>query len=578
MIGLSFVATLYIFVGGLGFLVNMVATAFLVNRPQEPLMPLTIYGLSDTLSGALTGIALFCDGSLYFANFVYRNSCSRYFLIYTLLVFPIIISNFSTLGVATERHQVIAVALPQPENFRRTFSLVWTVASWFIALAFIIMLWGHTMVFSVKAVHNNIFYWENEEIRHNRGLLENLWEHNSQQDWSTDYRENVIIGLIYGIVGGNISHDTLEQFRGVSQNEQIQPINLKKIKELHTALGINTEDLQRVFGEKLNENSQYKNQTNNTTLHTTGNLTENNKGTDTLLTQTYNNFKTFKPSSTEIVKNLTNNSSKHSSKPFQIKDVAPHGDLPEQVPQNSLTDRPPTTFMYLSLRDTETSDKHDVKQTNKSEISANASETLSTINTLNVFNTVGDSPLITNPESNTNSFPEENEEISSQLLSTEISSITVTKSDVYEKKTKTTQIYTQHSTEAHGEGQNYSSETPEDEKLLLTTVALSNMEITNIIPLQGTKFQSSTELYNNISNTNSNKIASNITTDKLTKIPNKNEAGFPVATNPGTLTKNLSIHSSDTQSRLPLTTTEEDMSTNPPPRTNFISTACQPQV
>ncbi|XP_071533031.1 uncharacterized protein [Panulirus ornatus] len=574
MVGLSLVAMLYIFVGGLGFLVNMMATAFLVSRPEKPLMPLTIYGLSDTLSGALTGIALLCDGGLYFANPIYNNSCSRYFLIYTLLAFPIVTGNFSTFGVATEHHQVIAAAPSQPVNFRHTFSLVWTVASWFIAIAFIIVLWGHTMVFSVKEVHKNIFSWENEEIRHNRGLLENLWEHNSQQDWSSDYRENVIIGLIYGIVGGNISHNTLKHFRGGTQNEQFQPINQKGIKELHAALGITNEDLQRVFGEKLNENSQNVYQTNNTSLHAIGNLTENNSDTDSLLALTSTHLKAFKPSSTDIIKNLTNTSSKHSSNKSHIKNVT-NDDLPAQVPQSNSTDISPTTILHFNLRDTDTLDKLDVKQPNKPELSSptHVTETLSNANIFNIFNTQGDSQLITNPVTEINTVPEVNEEKFPQVFNDEISS-PITRPDVHESVTTITQTYTQ----APGEGHNFGSDTTKDEKLSLTTVALSTEVTSEITSQQGMQFQPSTAFYNEVTKTNSGiTTESNITTDGLqvtevmesTKLPDKIETEFS--------TKNLSIHSNITLSTLPVASTEEDRSTNPPSTTNFTSRACQMQ-
>ena len=77
MAGLSVAASLYIFVGGLGFLLNVIAMIFLVHQPQRSLMPLTIYAISDTLSGSITGLGLFCDGCLYFADVFYSNTCYR---------------------------------------------------------------------------------------------------------------------------------------------------------------------------------------------------------------------------------------------------------------------------------------------------------------------------------------------------------------------------------------------------------------------------------------------------------------------------------------------------------------------
>ncbi|XP_069164636.1 uncharacterized protein [Procambarus clarkii] len=317
MVWLSFVATLYIIIGGLEFLLNLMASTFIISRRHSPIMPLTIYGLSDTVSSALTGIGLLCDGCLYFTNLMYSNSCSRYFLIFSLLIFAIVTSNFSTLGSAIEHYQGVFTVFPQSRNFQNTstFSLMWTMSSWFIALIFVSVIWGHTKVFSVYDTQNNTLYLESSrQNRNNRGLLENLWERNSQYDWSSDYRENVIIGLIYGIVGGNISHTALEKFHGIAHTKEKQTENLQIIKQLHSTLGITDEDQQRIFGE-IGETLFNKNQLKNLTiLDEIQNPIQTNNETDNLTKSDFINFKTFKPSSTAIIKNLQNNSLMNDSK------------------------------------------------------------------------------------------------------------------------------------------------------------------------------------------------------------------------------------------------------------------------
>lgn len=255
MDGLFIAATLYIVVGGTGFLLNILATiSHLITH--RPLMPLTIYGLSDTLSGVLSGTGLLCDGCLYIADLTYRHSCSRYFLMYVLLLLPIITSNFSTLGNAVEHYWAMVGAHSEPGHRRCTFPTVWCLVSWFTVVGSVLVVWGHTSVDSVDARLNDGSYWHNNAIRINRGLLQDLWEYNSQQDWSTDYRESVIIGLVYGITAGNISHRDLLRFYGAETDEQTANLKLQVVKELHTALGITDKDQRRVFGELLVQQTQ----------------------------------------------------------------------------------------------------------------------------------------------------------------------------------------------------------------------------------------------------------------------------------------------------------------------------------
>ena len=84
------------------------------------------------------------------------------------MLFPIVTSNFSALGVAVERYRAI-VKLHRAVNLQRLVSVVWTLVSWFIALFFVIVLWGHTRLFTIQINEDNTFYWQdNNENKDSR--------------------------------------------------------------------------------------------------------------------------------------------------------------------------------------------------------------------------------------------------------------------------------------------------------------------------------------------------------------------------------------------------------------------------
>ncbi|XP_064089856.1 uncharacterized protein LOC135203815 [Macrobrachium nipponense] len=257
---LSLCASIHILIGGLGLLLNVAATIFTIKRVKRPLNTTVIYKISDTISGAIGSLLLFCDGFLYFGNSEYTYSCHRYFIIYFLVLFPIITSNFSILGVAIDHYLTAKNDTFRSTSCQQVFRILWTATYWFTTAASIIILWGNTEK-DGKFLGENTFYWKtNELIRLNRGLLEDLWAHNSKNDWSSDFRENAIIGLVYGIIGGNISHEALKNFHG---NPQSVAENQRQIHNLHAALGIRNSDFQKVFGTNLTVNSQNSKETTN---------------------------------------------------------------------------------------------------------------------------------------------------------------------------------------------------------------------------------------------------------------------------------------------------------------------------
>lgn len=197
----SFIASLYIFVGGFGFLLSAIAMILLATQSQQPLMSLTIYGLTDTIAGVLTGIGVFCDGCLQFTHLMYSNSCHRYYVVYILLVFPLASVNFSALGMAIERFQIVRNSVSQSSKFHRCFPFTWTMTTCLSAFTFMIVLWGNTHVDSIQTIKDFSFYWEkSQEIRHTRHLLDDLWAYNSQYDSSADQQEEIIVNMVRSII------------------------------------------------------------------------------------------------------------------------------------------------------------------------------------------------------------------------------------------------------------------------------------------------------------------------------------------------------------------------------------------
>nr|XP_053642946.1 uncharacterized protein LOC128695989 [Cherax quadricarinatus] len=589
MVALSLVKTLYIITGVLEFLLNLRALTFLISNPQRPIMPIIIYGLSDTLSGALAGVGLLCDGCLYFANLLYSNSCARYFLIYSLLLFPLVTSSFSALGVAIERYQGILTASSHSDSFLRTFSLMWVMTSWFIALAFMIVLRGHTKVLSVYAVQDNEFYWEKHiEIRNNRGLLEDMWEHNSQHDWSSDYRENVIIGLIYGIVGGNISHAALEKFRGIPKLKQKQTENLQIIKRLHVALGITDDDRQRVFGE-LSKAPENINQGNNDTiLNDIQNPIKTSNEKDNFNKSNITNSKTFKPTSITIIKNLQNNSLMNATRKFQTSDVEKqmedHEALLTQVPNNITTQITQANVTSIHPLDVQmvtpvikTVNMDDENLSNKSEVPS-----VGTKNIFDIFDTREGLHITTELQTQNSLLSKLSE---TKILTTEYPYKEIVSENI--KETTTTEatlaifdhnkslINTSISTESYQESYNRAPITD------TSTMAPFSKKDTTM------EYTSQEELENVFSNaTYTNKILSNIREKQhaseamgITETFENNEAEIPsttIMTTSNTVANCSDTSLNNTTNKLPFTT--EDRYSNIPPATNSTSTACQAQV
>ncbi|KAK7071070.1 hypothetical protein SK128_015586 [Halocaridina rubra] len=162
----------------------------------------------------------------------------------------------------------VKVSFHQSAEKHNIFTTVWLMFSWFTAIAAIIILGGHTTHKHIQENNDNTFYWGRSELaRSNRGLVKNLWIYNSNSDWSSDHRENAIIGLIYGIIGGNLSHQALETFHGNAYDADIKQAKLNIVKALHIGLGIEKDDFQKVFGITLEEDLPHTYPKNYTLTH-----------------------------------------------------------------------------------------------------------------------------------------------------------------------------------------------------------------------------------------------------------------------------------------------------------------------
>ncbi|XP_045110407.1 uncharacterized protein LOC123504141 [Portunus trituberculatus] len=246
------IALLYIFMGGFVILMNVLSAFLLINKFPRSLRPLTIYETSDTIMAVLSSLGLMCDGCLYLNGQDYCSSCARYFLIHILLIFPVIISHFSVYGICSRHIQDSNEKFSGMQALQHTSTLIWTATAWLIALIFTMILWNGTENFLGPMAPNITSLTVQNKTRQGRGIVDNLWQYNSNEDWSSDYRESVIIGLIYGIVQGNITHTELQQFHGISKNDGLRNKTKNIIRDFHESLGISEEEHNKIFNYEKN--------------------------------------------------------------------------------------------------------------------------------------------------------------------------------------------------------------------------------------------------------------------------------------------------------------------------------------
>ncbi|XP_050725729.1 uncharacterized protein LOC127003297 [Eriocheir sinensis] len=262
------VAILYISTGGLVFTINALPAFLLLKTFPRSFLALNIYEVSDTIVAILSGLGLICDGCLSLNSQNYYNSCTRYMLIQTLMIVPVVISHFTIYGIFVKHLQDSNENFYGQQPFQKIISVIWTGVAWLIALVFTLILWSGTQGFHVRLAHGNSSYTVKPETRSSKNLVDKLWQYNSNEDWSSDYRESVIIGLIYGIVRGNISHEELQRFRGVSLNNGMTNQSKIAIKKFHTVLGISEKEQKRIFNLNKNNSNDYNSTTFNVTQNT----------------------------------------------------------------------------------------------------------------------------------------------------------------------------------------------------------------------------------------------------------------------------------------------------------------------
>lgn len=254
------VAILYISTGGLVFTINALPAFLLMKTLPRSFLALNIYEVSDITVAILSGLGLVCDGCISLGSQNYYNSCTRYMLIQTLMIIPVIISHFTIYGIFVTHLQDSNEKFYGLQSFQKIISMIWTGVAWVIALVITLILWSGTEGFHMTLAHGNSSHLVKPVTRSSKNLVDKLWQYNSNEDWSSDYRESVIIGLIYGIVHGNISHEELQRFRGVSLNDGITNQSKVAIKNFHTVLGISEEEQMHIF----NLNKTHSNHNNST--------------------------------------------------------------------------------------------------------------------------------------------------------------------------------------------------------------------------------------------------------------------------------------------------------------------------
>ena len=141
-------ANLYIFVGAISFVTSIVTAIVLVTKFINQPVAHGFFSYSDILASALLSLGLLLDGCIPFSIYV---PCYQYGLVYSLWVLPIVTSFLSVLGMAIERFQAFAV-YRDTSVISKKFSIAWFVASWLIAVCFVVILLGQ---FSNKEDMNN---------------------------------------------------------------------------------------------------------------------------------------------------------------------------------------------------------------------------------------------------------------------------------------------------------------------------------------------------------------------------------------------------------------------------------------
>ena len=96
-----------------------------------------IYTKYYFLCSAMFSLGLLLDGILFY---IPNTTCYHDKLIWALFIVPIIISFYSILGLAIERFQTFALYQQDRRKLTRGFSIVWSVASWTLAICLLVIL------------------------------------------------------------------------------------------------------------------------------------------------------------------------------------------------------------------------------------------------------------------------------------------------------------------------------------------------------------------------------------------------------------------------------------------------------
>ena len=166
-------ANLYIIVGAISFVTSIITAIVLVTKFINQPVAHGFFSYSDILASALLSLGMLLDGFIPFTP-TFDVPCYQvagellptcpilifchlqYALVYSLFVVPIVTSFFSVLGMAIERFQAFAV-YRDTSVMSKKFSIAWFVASWLIAVCFVVILLGKvTQKLSTKIPQNHL--------------------------------------------------------------------------------------------------------------------------------------------------------------------------------------------------------------------------------------------------------------------------------------------------------------------------------------------------------------------------------------------------------------------------------------
>ncbi|KAF2361821.1 hypothetical protein FHG87_007417 [Trinorchestia longiramus] len=217
-------STLSVVVGSAAVALNTACVVYLHHATHTGSVPRIFYATADAVVNVIAGLALICDGALQLSSDRYSSSCSRFLFLLWILLAALSYAMLNV-GPALDVHRAVrreASVLTSPSRGRRS-NYRWSEAqrnslprlvsgiAWCTAAIFFLIAWINSQHDKDALGVREAFQWrEHQRQREGRDLIQKLWDYNSERnDWNSDFRENFIIGLVQGLVSGNLTHKQL---------------------------------------------------------------------------------------------------------------------------------------------------------------------------------------------------------------------------------------------------------------------------------------------------------------------------------------------------------------------------------